>query len=246
MPGDQGGPVLRLRRPEPPRSTSRSTIARSGNRAASCKLELPATVRSRARVAAYLDPEPTAQAKAIHDRPLDEKPYWDVERARIGKTRKVPVEVVVNGHPVARREIVADGSIQDLAFDVPIKKSSWVALRVLPSSHTNPIFVLVDDKPIRASKKSAEWCLKGVDQCWSQKEQAIRASEKDEAKKAYDVARQAYRKIRDESAERLSGVSQPMQMSRQVVRSGCRARGCNRGDRSCCLDLSRGPSRSAG
>ena len=67
------------------------------------------------------------------------------------------------------------GRIQDLAFDVPIKKSSWVALRVLPSSHTNPIFVLVGGKPIRASRKSAEWCLKGVDQCWSQKEQAIRA-----------------------------------------------------------------------
>ena len=83
---------------------------------------------------------------------------------------------------------------------MPIKKSSWVALRILPSSHTNPIFVLVGDKPIRASKKSAEWCLKGVDQCWSQKERAIRAGEKEEARKAYEVARQAYRKIRDEAA----------------------------------------------
>ena len=60
--------------------------------------------------------------------------------------------------------------------------------------------MLVDDKPVRASKKSAEWCLKSVDQCWSQKERAIRASEKDEAKKAFDVARAAYRKIREESA----------------------------------------------
>ena len=104
-------------------------------------------------------------------------------------------------YPVARREIIADGSIQDLAFDVPIKKSSWVALRVLPSSHTNPIFVLVGGKPIRASRKSAEWCLKAVDQCWSQKEKAIRPAEQEEAKKAYEVARQAYRKIREESAE---------------------------------------------
>ena len=60
--------------------------------------------------------------------------------------------------------------------------------------------MLVGDKPIRASKKSAEWCLKSVDQCWSQKEDAIRTSEREEAKKAYEVARQAYRKIREESS----------------------------------------------
>jgi len=82
-----------------------------------------------------------------------------------------------------------------------VKKSSWIALRVLPSSHTNPVFVVVGDKPVRASRKSAEWCLKSVDQCWSQKERAIRPSEKEEASKAYDLARRAYRKIREEAAE---------------------------------------------
>ena len=82
---------------------------------------------------------------------------------------------------------------------MPIKKSSWVALRVLPSSHTNPIFVLVGGKPVRASRKSAEWCLKAVDQCWAQKEKAIRPAEREEAKKAYEVARQAYRKILSEA-----------------------------------------------
>jgi hypothetical protein len=74
-----------------------------------------------------------------------------------------------------------------------------VALRILPSSHTNPIFVLVDGKPIRASKRSAEWCLKGVDQCWSQKEKFIKANELDAAKAAYDHARVAYQKILRES-----------------------------------------------
>jgi hypothetical protein len=57
----------------------------------------------------------------------------------------------------------------------------------------------VGDKPIRASRKSAEWCLKSVDQCWSQKERAIRPSENDEARKAYDLARRAYRKIFSEA-----------------------------------------------
>jgi hypothetical protein len=40
-----------------------------------------------------------------------------------------------------------------------------VALRILPSSHANPVFVLVGGKPIRASRRSVEWCLKGVGQC---------------------------------------------------------------------------------
>ena len=163
------------------------------------KLDGPATVKVTAQAAAYLEPSLSAEARAIHDRPLDQKPYWDLERARIGETRKVPVEVVVNGLPVGKTELSADGSIQGVSFDVPIKQSSWVALRVYPSSHTNPVFISVGGKPIRASKKSAEWCLKSVDQCWSKKEPAIRATEKEEARKAYEVAREAYRKILAES-----------------------------------------------
>jgi hypothetical protein len=81
---------------------------------------------------------------------------------------------------------------------VPIAQSSWVALRILPSSHTNPVFVVVGDKPIRASRRSAEWCLKGVDQCWSQKQRFIQASEMEDAKAAYEHAREAYRGIMKE------------------------------------------------
>ena len=74
-----------------------------------------------------------------------------------------------------------------------LTRSSWVALRILGSSHTNPIFVLVGDKPVRASRRSLEWCLKCVDQCWSQKAQFIRAEEMEAAKAAYEHARQTYR-----------------------------------------------------
>jgi hypothetical protein len=165
------------------------------------RLDGPKTVTVRANVGAYLDPEPSAEAKRIKARPLYEQPYWDIERARVGETRKVPVEVVVNGYPVATQEIEADGQFREVSFEVPIEKSSWIALRIYPTSHTNPIWVLVDGKPVRASKKSAEWCLKGVDQCWSQKEPATRAEEKEAARKAYDAAREAYRKILEESAE---------------------------------------------
>jgi len=66
---------------------------------------------------------------------------------------------------LVRREIEADGLIREVRFDVPIKIPSWSALRILPSSHTNPVYVLVGGKPIRASWKSATRCLAGVDRC---------------------------------------------------------------------------------
>ncbi len=154
-------------------------------------------VRVSAKVAARLDDKPDAALKALR---YDKKPYWHIERARLGETREVPVELVVNGYPVAKKTIVADGSLTDLAFDVRLERSSWVALRILPSSHTNPIFVLVDEKPIRASRRSAEWCLKGVEQCWTQKKKLIAAGELAEAEKAYDHARAAYRKLVAEAA----------------------------------------------
>ena len=77
--------------------------------------------------------------------------------------------------------------------------SSWIAIRIFPSSHTNPIFVEVDGQPIRASKRSAQWCRDAVDTCWNQKVKQTRQSEKEAAKAAYDVARQAYAAILDQA-----------------------------------------------
>jgi hypothetical protein len=165
------------------------------------KLAKAGKVEVKATVSALLEPAPTPATEAIRNRPLTAKPYWDLERCRIDKTRKVPVEVVVNGHPVGRKEIVADGKEQEVSFTVPIKHSSWVCLRILPSSHTNPVFVLVGDKPIRTSKRSAEWCLKGIDRCWEQKQNNVRVAERAAAQKAYEQARAAYRKIAAECVE---------------------------------------------
>jgi hypothetical protein len=172
-----------------------------GENGSEVKLSSPGKVTVAAQVGAYLERQISAEAAAIRQRPLSAKPYWDIERARVGNSRKVPVEVVVNGKAVDKREIEADGEFRDLSFDVPIEKSSWVALRIYPTSHTNPIFVLVDDKPIRASKASAEWCLKGIEECWSNKVKLIRDSEREAASKAYDVARARYKKIAEESPE---------------------------------------------
>jgi hypothetical protein len=140
-------------------------------------------------VAARLDPLPD---EAIRKLSLLQKPYWDIERTRVGATRDVPVELVINGIARERKLVYADGQIRPVAFDAPIEKSSWIAVRILPSSHTNPVFAIVDGQPIRASRQSAEWCLAAVSQCWSQKAVAISSSEKEAARKAYDHAREVY------------------------------------------------------
>ena len=135
----------------------------------------------------------------IRNRRLDVKPYWHVERARVANTRRVPVELIVNGQSVARQEINADGSIQNLSFDYALERSGWVALRIFPSAHTNPIFVEVDGQPIRASKRSAKWCLEATETCWNSKKKGIRETERAAAIKAYDKAREAYSRILEES-----------------------------------------------
>ena len=135
----------------------------------------------------------------IRGRRLDQQPYWHVERARVGDSRRVPVELIVNGQVVERREIEADGSVQPLEFHYQPQRSSWVAVRIFPSSHTNPIFVEVDGEPIRASRRSAEWCRRAVDVCWEQKVKNIREAERETAQQAFDLARQAYDKIVTES-----------------------------------------------
>jgi hypothetical protein len=129
----------------------------------------------------------------------DQKPFWDLERGRIGKTRTVPVELIINGEVVETKAIQANGSLQYISFETKIEKSSWIAIRILPSSHSNPIFVLVDNKPIRANVKSAEWCLKAVEICWEQKKGGFSEVNFEEAKKVYDAAKEVYKKIINES-----------------------------------------------
>jgi hypothetical protein len=163
-----------------------------GENGSELHLSAPDSVRVSARVAAWLDVKPD---KALQNRPYDQKPYWHVERARIGDTREVPLEVVVNGYPVARQRIVADGTLRNVAFDIEVKRSSWIALRILPSAHTNPIWVKVGDTPLKPDRRSVEWCLKGVDQCWSQKRQFIKSAEMKDAEAAYAHARETYRNL---------------------------------------------------
>ena len=163
-------------------------------------LSQPGEVTVECEVTAMLDAEPSAEVEAIRKRRLDQKPYWHLERCRIEGTRKVPVELVVNGEVVATKEIVADGSVHSLKFDVEVEESSWMAVRILPSVHTNPIWVSVDDQPVRCNPRSAEWCRDAVDVCWNSKKGQIRPDEREAAKQAYDQAREIYERIHAEAS----------------------------------------------
>jgi hypothetical protein len=166
----------------------------AGTNGSEVALSQPGRLRASVRAACLLPVEPPAASPNP-----ERQPFWTPEHARVPGSRDVAVEVVVNGRPAARQSLPADGALRDLTFDVPIERSSWVALRVLGSAHTNPVFVVVGGRPIRASKQSAEWCLKAVDQCASQKIPRMRFAERESAERAYEHARTRYRQILAES-----------------------------------------------
>jgi len=147
-------------------------------------LDKPATVMARAKVAfASETPLGTAKGGAVPP----------------GKTRLV--ELVVNGTAVASKEVPADDKAHEIAFEVPIERSSWVALRQFPQMHTNPIDVLVASKPIRASRNSALWCLGTIEQLWRVRGPGIAAHEREEAHQTFLKAIERYRQIAAESPE---------------------------------------------
>ncbi len=152
------------------------------------------TVKIKARIIAHLPEQQDAIGADIASRRFNEQPYWNIERARIGNSRKVRVELIVNGKAVDTTEITADAQWKEVSFNYPVTHSSWVALRILQSSHTNPIFIIVDGKPIH-ERQSAEWCRKSVDQCWKMKQLNIRQADRAAAETAYDNARKIYDQI---------------------------------------------------
>jgi hypothetical protein len=111
------------------------------------------------------------------------------------------VEVVVNGRPVASAEVPADDQAHELRFKVKIDRSSWVALRHFPQMHTNPVNVLVGGQAIRASRKSALWCVACIEQLWRARSQAIAKAERPEAERTFQQAIERYRKIAAEAPE---------------------------------------------
>jgi hypothetical protein len=147
-------------------------------------LDAPGTVTAKARVAFASEiPLGTAVGGAVSP----------------GKTRKV--ELIVNGHVVAARDVPADDQPHEVTFEAKIDRSSWVALRQFPELHTNPVNVLVGGKPVRASRKSALWCIGTIEQLWRVRGRGIAADERAEAEQTFQRAIAKYRQIAAEAAQ---------------------------------------------
>ena len=154
----------------------------------------PRSATIEALVAARLEPHPTPGTearRATHG-------GYDIEKARIGSTREVSVELIVNGLPVDTVRLEADGVPRPIELKAKITRSSWLALRILSSVHTHPVFVLVDGRPIRTSKRSAQWCRSCIDRVWEVKSPFMRESERPAAAQAFDHARTVYETIAKE------------------------------------------------
>jgi hypothetical protein len=124
-------------------------------------------------------------------------PRREGEFSAQGEVRRV--QLVVNGRAVANRDVPANDRVHEIDFNVPIEQSSWVALRHFPQLHTNPVDVLVGGRPIRASRRSALWCLAVVEQLWDSRGRTISPGERDEARRAFDRAVEVYRRIAAEN-----------------------------------------------
>jgi hypothetical protein len=145
----------------------------------------------------------TAKAKVAF---AAEMPLGTSAGAQLPQGKKRLVELVVNGVAVAAKEVPADDKVHELTFEVPIERSSWVALRHFPQMHTNPVNVLVGGKPIRASRQSALWCAATIEQLWRVRGQPgpgprIAENERAEAEKTFKWAIEQYRKIAAEAPE---------------------------------------------
>ncbi len=159
-------------------------------------LAQPGKVHITAKAAALLPEQQDEDGKNIASRSLAESPYWHIERARVGTSRKVRVELIFNGTAVDNTTIEADGNWNNVDFNYAVNQSGWLALRIYPSAHTNPIFINVGGKQV-ADAKSAAWCLKAVDQCWKMKQDKIKQEELAAAEQLYNEARKVYQGIID-------------------------------------------------
>ncbi len=111
------------------------------------------------------------------------------------------VEIIVNGRPAASASVPADGKIHPLQFRVAITNSSWIALRQFPQLHTNPVNVQIGEAPVRASRRSALWCIETIERLREQRRNSIREPERAAAMQAYDEAVEKFQRIADEAPE---------------------------------------------
>jgi hypothetical protein len=168
------------------------------------QLAKPGKVRVSAKMAfssetplevAYGGAEPVTGTRTIGDTVN----IHDTTGARPYASGRRKIELIVNGQPVASREVAADDQLHEVTFTADIARSSWVAVRQFPQLHSNPVNVLVGGQSIRASRQSALWAIACIDQLWAARHQRIAPAERDEARRAFEEAKETYRKIAIES-----------------------------------------------
>jgi hypothetical protein len=170
------------------------------------RLDQPGRVKVRVKVAfssetplevAYGSAMPVAGARLVGDTVH----FHDTTGAQPYAGGKRKIELIVNGRPIATREVPADDQPHEIAFAAEITSSSWIAVRQFPQLHTNPVNVLVAGKPIRASRMSALWCIECIDQLWRVRQKNIAPAEKEEARRTFDAAKEIYRRIAADAPE---------------------------------------------
>ena len=84
------------------------------------------------------------------------------------------LEIVQDGHVVHAVEADGDGKSLSAELEIPVENSGWIAARALGPpqhgamdsylfAHTNPVFVIADDEPIR-SREDAAFFVRWIDQ----------------------------------------------------------------------------------
>jgi hypothetical protein len=71
----------------------------------------------------------------------------------------------------------------------------------LPQLHTNPVNVRLDDAPVRASRRSALWCIETIEHLREQRRNSIRESERDAAMHAYDESVEKFLQLAAEAPD---------------------------------------------
>lgn len=165
---------------------------------ATVELAAPTTVTVTAEVAFADETPPGIKHGLMPGRGLNrigDTVTLEPETDAVPQYRDRRVELIVNGQVLEATPVPADGQTRTLSFHVPIERSSWIAIRQFPQLHTNPIRVLVAGKPIRASQRSAQWCVAVIEQLWKNRASAISDAERPAAEQAYEAAKQFYRRI---------------------------------------------------
>jgi len=65
--------------------------------------------------------------------------------------------------------------------------------------------IILDGRPIRASRDSARWCIGAIEQLWRMRESKIDLSERQSARQAFDAAIAIYDQIAMDAAASTVG-----------------------------------------